>query len=45
MSFGGEGDGIFGAEVGRYSGVRTSAVNHLAVSADLPDLKQYLNVF
>jgi hypothetical protein len=33
-----------GAEVARYLGVTTSAVNRLAVSEALPDLKQYLKL-
>jgi hypothetical protein len=35
----------FGGEVGRYWGVTTSAVNRVAVSEELPDLKQYLKLF
>ena len=34
-----------GADVGRYLGVTTSAVNRLAVSEALPDLKQYRKLF
>jgi hypothetical protein len=45
LSVGGEGDGYSGAEVGRYWGVTTSAVNRLAVSGELADLKQYLKLF
>jgi hypothetical protein len=37
--------GFSGAEVARYSGVTTSAVNRLAVSEALPDLKKYLKLF
>jgi hypothetical protein len=37
--------GYSGAEVARYLGVTTSAVNRLAVSEELPDLKQYLKLF
>jgi REP element-mobilizing transposase RayT len=33
-----------GSEVARYLGVTTSAVNRLAVSEELPDLKQYLKL-
>ena len=36
------GMGYSGAEVGRYLGLTTSAVNRLAVSEVLPDLKKYL---
>jgi hypothetical protein len=39
------GMGYSGAEVGRYLGATTSAVNRLAVSEELPDLKQYLKLF
>jgi hypothetical protein len=39
------GMGYSGAEVGRYLGVTTSAVNRLAVSEELLDLKQYLKLF
>lgn len=39
------GMGYSGAEVARYLGVTTSAVNRLAVSEELPDLKQYLKSF
>ena len=42
---GGEGDGIFWSDGGGYLGVTTSAVNRLAVSEALPDLKQYLKLF
>jgi hypothetical protein len=38
------GRGYSGAEVARYLGVTTSAVNRLAVSEALPDLKQYLKL-
>ena len=38
------GMGYSGGEVGRYLGVTTSAVNRLAVSEELPDLKQYLRL-
>jgi hypothetical protein len=39
------GMGYSGAEVGRYLGVTTSAVNRLAASEELPDLKQDLKLF
>jgi len=39
------GMGYSGAEVARYLGVTTSAVNRLAVSEELPDLKKYLKLF
>ena len=45
LSVGGEGDGIFWSGGGRYWGVTTSAVNRLAVSEELPDLKQYHKLF
>ncbi len=37
--------GYPGAEVGRYLGVTTSSVNHLAVSEEATDLKEYLKCF
>jgi len=37
--------GYSGAEVARYLGVTTSAVNRLAVSEELPVLKKYLKLF
>ena len=39
------GRGYSGAEVGRYLGVTTSAVNRQAVSEVLLDLEQYLKLF
>jgi transcriptional regulator with XRE-family HTH domain len=37
--------GYSGAEVAQYLGVTASAVNRLAISEALPDLKQYLKLF
>jgi hypothetical protein len=37
--------GYSGAEVGRYRGVTTSAVNRLAVSEAPPDLRNILSCF
>jgi len=37
--------GYSGAEVARYLGVTTSAVNRLAVSEELPELKKCLKLF
>ena len=37
--------GYSGAEVARCLGVTTSAVNRLALSEGLPDLKKYLKLF
>jgi len=37
--------GYSGAEVARYLGVTTSAVNRLVVSEALPDLEQYVKLF
>ena len=45
MSVGGEGDGIFWGGGDPVFGVTTSAVNRLALSEALPDLKQYFKLF
>ena len=37
--------GYSGAEVARYLGVTTSAVNRLALSQELPDLEKYRKLF
>ena len=37
--------GYPGAEVARYLGVTTSAINRLAVSNEMPDLKNYIKLF
>jgi hypothetical protein len=37
------GMGYAGAEVARFLGVTTSSVNRLAVSAELPEVRQYQN--
>ena len=36
--------GYSGAEVARYLGITTSAVNRLALSEELPDLGKYLKL-
>lgn len=38
-----KGMGYPGAEVARFLGVTTSAVNRLAVAVELADVKKYLN--
>lgn len=37
--------GYSGAEVARYLGVTTSAVNRLALSKEVPELQEYLKLF
>ena len=34
--------GLYGADVARFLGINTSAVNRLAVSDELPELEKYL---